>query len=110
MSKEASKYAIIADGGRQYRVAPGETFEIDRLGQKVGSKIKLDNVLLVADGGKVSIGKPKIAGAAVECEVLAQIKGEKLIAYMYRCKKGSSRRKKGHRQKHTLVKVTAING
>lgn len=105
-----SKYAILRDGNRQYRVAAGEQFEIDRLGQKPGSKLKLDDVLLVADGAKVSVGKPKVAGASVEVEVLGEEKGEKLIAYMYRCKKGSSRRKKGHRQRHTLVKVTAING
>ena len=104
------KYAIIADGGRQYRVAAGETFELDRLGQKAGGKLKLADVLMVADGAKVTVGKPKVAGASVDVEVIDEIKGEKLIAYMYRCKKGSSRRKKGHRQRHTLVKVTAING
>jgi large subunit ribosomal protein L21 len=103
-------YAIVADGGRQYRVEKGTEFKLDRLGQKKGSKISLDQVLLVADGDDVKIGKPNLAGAAVEVEVLDEVKDEKLIAFTYRRRKHNSKRKRGHRQRHTLVKVTGIKG
>ncbi len=101
-------YAIIADGGRQYRVEKGTEFKLDRLGQEPGSKLKLDNVLLVADGDKVTVGAPNVAGASVEAEVIAEVKDEKLIAFTYRRRKANSKRKRGHRQRHTLVKVTGI--
>lgn len=101
-------YAIVADGGRQYRVEKGMELRLDRLGQKAGSKIKLDHVLLVADGDNVKIGAPKVAGAAVEVEVLGQKRDDKVIAFMYRRRQSDSKRKKGHRQNFTLVKVTDI--
>ncbi len=103
-------YAIVADGGRQYRVEKGMELRIDRLGQTAGSKIKLDNVLLVADGENVKIGAPKVAGATVEVEVLGQKRDDKVIAFMYRRRQSDSKRKKGHRQNFTLVKVTDIKG
>ena len=103
-------YAIIADGGRQYRVEKGMEFKLDRLGQKKGAKLTLDNVLLVANGDNVTVGLPKVAGGAVEVEVLEEVKDEKLIAFTYRRRKHNSKRKRGHRQRHTLVKVTAIKG
>ncbi|MCA8918634.1 MAG: 50S ribosomal protein L21 [Planctomycetes bacterium] len=101
-------YAIIADGGRQYRVEKGTEFKLDRLGQEQGGKIVLDDVLLVADGDNVKVGAPKVAGASVEVEVLEEIKDKKLIAFTYRRRKANSKRKRGHRQRHTLVKVTNI--
>ncbi|MEZ5992022.1 MAG: 50S ribosomal protein L21 [Planctomycetota bacterium] len=101
-------YAIIADGGRQYRVEKGTEFKLDRLGQEQGGKIVLDDVLLVADGDNVKVGAPKVAGASVEVEVLEEIKDKKLIAFTYRRRKSNSKRKRGHRQRHTLVKVTNI--
>ncbi|MBK9974233.1 MAG: 50S ribosomal protein L21 [Planctomycetes bacterium] len=103
-------YAIVADGGRQYRVEKGMELRIDRLGQTAGSKIKLDNVLLLADGENVKIGAPKVAGATVEVEVLGQKRDDKVIAFMYRRRQSDSKRKKGHRQNYTLVKVTDIKG
>lgn len=103
-------YAIIADGGRQYRVEKGMAFHIDRLGQKPGSKVKLDKVLLVADGASVKVGAPTVSGAHVEVEVVGQRREEKVIAFMYRRRQADSKRKKGHRQNYTLVKVTDIKG
>ena len=103
-------YAIVADGGRQYRAEKGMELRIDRLGQTAGSKIKLDNVLLLADGENVKIGSPKVAGATVEVEVLGQKRDDKVIAFMYRRRQSDSKRKKGHRQNYTLVKVTDIKG
>lgn len=101
-------YAIIADGGRQYRVEKGMEFKLDRLGQTPGAKLNLNDVLLVADGATVKVGAPKLVGAAVEVEVLAEVKDEKLIAFTYRRRQANSKRKRGHRQRHTLVKVTDI--
>jgi len=102
-------FAIIADGGRQYRVSEGLEFHLDRLGQKPGSKIKLEDVLLVANGDDVKIGTPKVEGASVEVEVIGEQKDEKVIAFTYRRRKANSKRKRGHRQRHTLVKVTGIS-
>jgi large subunit ribosomal protein L21 len=103
-------YAIIADGGRQYRVEKGTELKLDRLGQEAGGKIILDKVLLLANGGDVKVGAPHVAGAAVEVEVLDEVKDKKLIAFTYRRRKANSKRKRGHRQRHTLVKVTSISG
>ncbi|MBX3460247.1 MAG: 50S ribosomal protein L21 [Planctomycetes bacterium] len=101
-------YAIVADGGRQYRVEKGMELKLDRLAQEKGSKFKLENVLLVANGADVKVGKPKVAGASVEVEVIDEVKDKKLIAFTYRRRKANSKRKRGHRQRHTLVKVTEI--
>jgi len=102
-------YAIVADGGRQYRVEKGTELKLDRLGQEVGTKIKLEDVLLVADGENVKVGQPRVDGANVEVEVLREEKDEKLIAFTYRRRQANSKRKRGHRQRHTVVKVTGIN-
>ncbi|MHC4841067.1 MAG: 50S ribosomal protein L21 [Planctomycetota bacterium] len=103
-------YAIVADGGKQYRVEKDMEIQLDRLNQKRGEKLILDNILLVADGKDVKIGAPKVEGASVEVEVIEEIKAEKLIAFTYRRRKAKSKRKRGHRQRHTLVKVMGING
>ena len=105
-------YAVIATGGKQYRVQPGETIQIERInddnGQAVSSgPITFEEVLLVADGENVTIGAPRVKGAKVTGEVLGAGRGEKLIIYKYRRRKGY-RRKTGHRQPFTAVKITAI--
>jgi large subunit ribosomal protein L21 len=105
-----ASYAIIRDGGRQYRVSQGDVFEMDRLGLKVGEKATLKEVLLLADGDNVKIGTPLVAGASVEVESQGEVKGEKLFPFFYRPKKNSSRRKKGHRQHYTRVKITSVKG
>src|SRR5262245_56447873 len=101
-------YAVIATGGKQYRVQPGETVQIEKLAADVGGKVEFDQVLLVADGEQVSVGRPTVAGAKVTAEVVANGRGEKLIVYKYRRRKGY-RRKTGHRQPFTAVKITGIN-
>ncbi|MCC6465148.1 MAG: 50S ribosomal protein L21 [Planctomycetes bacterium] len=103
-------YAIFADGGRQYRAEKGQEIRLDRLEQTPGAKIKLDNVLLVADGANVKVGAPKVSGASVEVEVIGEGKDKKVIAFMYRRRHNDSKRKRGHRQRFTLVKVTDIKG
>ena len=108
-------YAVIATGGKQYRVQPGETIRIEKLSsQGEGGKamesgaVTFDEVLLVADGEKVSVGSPTVKGATVSAEVVGSGRGEKLLVYKYRRRKGY-RRKTGHRQPFTAVKITAIN-
>jgi large subunit ribosomal protein L21 len=103
-------YAVIATGGKQYRVQPGETIKIEKLdGVAEKGTVEFDQVLLVADGAEVKIGAPTLNGAKVTGEVLvAEGKGEKLLIYKYRRRKGY-RRKTGHRQLFTAVKITNIS-
>lgn len=99
-------YAVIATGGKQYRVQPGETIRVEKLSNE--KDVVFDQVLLVADGESLKMGTPMVAGAKVTAEVVANGRGEKLIIYKYRRRKGY-RRKTGHRQPFTAVKITAIN-
>ena len=100
-------YAVIISGGKQYRVEQGETIQVEKLEHEAGKSIDFSDVLLVADGENVRVGTPHVAGAKVTAEVIADIKGEKLIIFKYRRRKGY-RRKTGHRQTYTRLKITAI--
>lgn len=102
------KQAIIRTGGKQYRVEPGTVLKVEKLSHEVGSTITIDDVLLVGSGADVKIGTPKVAGAAVKAEVVSHGRGPKLIVYKYR-KRQSSRRKKGHRQDYTELKIVGIS-
>lgn len=99
-------YAIIATGGKQYRVSQGDVIYIEKLNQEVDSPVTFDVLLLGSEAG-VTIGAPVVSGAKVEGKVLAQIKGEKITVFTYRSKK-NSQRKMGHRQPYTRVEITAI--
>ena len=100
-------YAIIAAGGRQYRVSQGDTIYIDKVDQEADSSISFD-VLMIGGEGEVKVGSPIIAGAKVEGKVVAQVKGEKIKIYKYKSKKNYHSRA-GHRQPYTKVEITAIN-
>ena len=99
-------YAIIKTGGKQYRVQQGDEFRVEKLDAKVGDKVVFDQVVAVG-GDKLIAGTPFVEGYAVEAEVLEQGKADKVIIYKYKAKK-DYRRKNGHRQPYTLVKVTGI--
>ncbi|MBR3332966.1 MAG: 50S ribosomal protein L21 [Clostridia bacterium] len=99
-------YAIIAAGGRQYRVSQGDVIYIDKVNQEADSKISFD-VLMIGGEGDVKVGDPIVKGAKVEGKVLAQVKGEKITVFMYRSKK-DSKRKIGHRQPYTKVEITTV--
>ena len=99
-------YAIIATGGKQYRVSQGDVIYIEKVNQDVDSTISFD--VLMIGGEEVKVGNPVIEGAKVEGKVLAQVKGEKIVIYKYRSKK-NYHRKAGHRQPYTKVEITAIN-
>ncbi|MFL5680595.1 MAG: 50S ribosomal protein L21 [Chloroflexota bacterium] len=101
-------YAVIETGGKQYRVEVGTELEVELLdGAEAGQSITLDRVLLVADGDEASIGRPLVADAAVHAEVVGRDRGEKLIVFKYR-PKARSRVKKGHRQDHTVLRITDV--
>ena len=99
-------YAIIKTGGKQYRVQQGDEFRVEKLEANVGDKVVFDEVVAVG-GDKLVVGTPFVEGYAVEAEVLEQGKADKVIIYKYKAKK-DYRRKNGHRQPYTLVKVTGI--
>lgn len=100
-------YAIIATGGKQYRVSQGDVIYVERLDQEVDSPVSFDVLLLGTESG-VTAGTPLVNGAKVEGKVLAQTKGEKITVFTYKSKKNSQRRM-GHRQPYTKVEITAIN-
>ena len=99
-------YAVIATGGKQYRVSPGDVIYVEKLDLAPESSIRFDVLMLGGDDG-VEIGTPTLAGAKVEGRVLAQVKGEKLVIYKYNSKK-NYHRKAGHRQKYTKVEITGV--
>ena len=99
-------YAIIATGGKQYRVSQGDVIYIEKLSQEVDSPVTFDVLMLGGEAG-VTAGNPRVNGAKVEGKVLAQLKGEKITIRTYRSKKDSAR-KMGHRQPYTKVEITAI--
>jgi large subunit ribosomal protein L21 len=107
LPEELPMYAVIQTGGKQYRVQEGDTVEVEKLALEPGSPVQFDEVLLVADGENVQVGRPRVAGAQVSGEVVAEELGEKIVIFKYKRRKGY-RRKQGHRQVHTTVKITAI--
>ena len=101
-------YAVLKTGGKQYRVAKGDTLSIEKLEGEVGSKVTFSEVLLVGEGAGIKTGGD-VKGATVDGEIVDQFKGPKLLAYRYKRRKGYHRTV-GHRQRLTKVKVTGING
>jgi large subunit ribosomal protein L21 len=102
-------YAVIETGGKQYRVAPGDTIEIERLETEAGKPHTFNRVLLVANEGKVAVGAPTVANATVVGDVQEHFRGEKVIAFKMKRRKGYHRTT-GHRQELTRVKITDIKG
>ena len=100
-------YAVIRSGGKQHRVEPGQTFKVEKLAGEVGTKIELKDVLMVADGGKVTIGEPVIATATVQATVTVQDRAKKIIVFKMKRKK-QYRRTNGHRQDFTELRVDEI--
>ncbi len=100
-------YAVIKTGGKQYRVAPNDVIEIEKLAGEVGETIAFDEVLLVGGDGELRVGTPTLAGAHVAAEIVAQGRGPKIIVFKKKRRK-NYRRKKGHRQELTTVRITEI--
>lgn len=101
------KYAIVEDGGKQYKAVIGSTIEVDRFDSEVGEEIDLERVLLIVEDSAVSVGTPLVEGAKVHATVVAQIKGPKVIVFKYLPKK-RFRSKQGHRQQYTRLQIDDI--
>jgi large subunit ribosomal protein L21 len=102
-------YAVIMTGGKQYKVAPGEVVRVETLDAKKGDTVEIKDVYMIADGDKISVGKPTLASAMVTAEVVEEGRGEKLIIFKHRRRKGF-RKTNGHRQNYTAIKVKEIKG
>jgi len=102
-------YAIIRSGGKQYRAEVGATIDVDRLPHDVGESLEISDVLLVADGDETRIGQPQVDGATVSATVVEQFRGKKIIVYKYR-QRTNYRRKQGHRQYYTRLRIKDIKG
>lgn len=100
-------YAVLQTGGKQYRVAAGDVLEIERVEAEPGSSHVFDEVLLVNNEGRISVGTPTVAGAKVLADVVEHIRGDKKIAFKFKRRKGYHRTV-GHRQELTVVKVKEI--
>ena len=100
-------YAVIRTGGKQYRAAVGETIQVEKLEGSVGQTLQLDEVLLLAQGEAVTVGRPLVAGAKITAEIVAQGRAPKVVIYKFRRRK-KYRRKTGHRQMVTSLKITGI--
>jgi len=101
------KYAIVEDGGKQYKAVIGESIEVDRYPLEVGEEIDMERVLLISDGENIKVGTPFIQGAKIQATVLAQVKGPKIVVFRYKAKE-RIRTKTGHRQQYTKVRIDAI--
>ena len=99
-------YAVIVTGGKQYKVSEGQTIDVEKLSANVGDKVNLDVLLYNADG-KIKMGKPILKDVVCEAEVIAQGKDSKIVVFKYKPKK-NERKKQGHRQPFTRVKILSI--
>ncbi|MFA6042140.1 MAG: 50S ribosomal protein L21 [Patescibacteria group bacterium] len=102
-------FAVIATGGKQYLVKEGDVLQVEKLEGEAKAKLTFDQVLLVAKGKTPTVGKPFIAGAKVEAELMNQMQGKKIYVETYKAKT-RKHRKIGHRQQLTKVKITKITG
>jgi large subunit ribosomal protein L21 len=100
--------AIIETGGKQYKVAAGDTLFVEKLNADVGMAFTFDKVLSIIDGDETVFGKPHVPGATVSATIAGEGKAKKVIVFKYKAKKGF-RKKKGHRQPFTRVKIDAVN-
>ncbi len=100
-------YAIIATGGKQYKVAEGDVIKVEKLGAAAGENVVFDQVLVVS-GDDVKVGNPTVEGATVTASVVKEGKAKKVIVYKYKRKTGYHK-KNGHRQQYTQVKIEKIN-
>jgi large subunit ribosomal protein L21 len=106
--EEFIMYAVLETGSKQYRVAAGDTLEIERLEIEAGKPVTFDRILLVNNDGKVTVGAPTVASATVVADVVEHIRGEKKLTFKMKRRKGYHK-SIGHRQELTVVKIKAIN-
>ena len=102
-------YAVVKTGGKQYKVAVGEKLKVEQIPADINSEIVLEEVLMIADGDKVSLGTPLVAGASVKATVVSHGRHEKVTIFKMRRRKHYQKHQ-GHRQNYTELQITAING
>jgi large subunit ribosomal protein L21 len=100
-------YAVVETGGKQYRVAPGGVIAVERLPGSVGDVVELSRVLLVGEGEQVKVGTPVVSGAKVRATILGQVRGPKIMVFKFK-RRSNYRRKTGHRQGFTEIKITDV--
>jgi large subunit ribosomal protein L21 len=100
-------YAIVESGGRQYRAEEGHSFSTEKLPYEVGEQIELNNILLLADNDEVKVGQPTVEGVTVKATVVEQYRGKKIFVWKYKPRK-RYRRRKGHRQSYTRLRIDEI--
>ena len=100
-------FAVLKTGGKQYRVQAGDVLRVERLAADAGETVQFNEILMLGGDSPV-VGAPLVAGAAVQAQVIDQIKGDKVIHYVKRRRKHSSQRTRGHRQQLTLLRVTEV--
>ena len=100
-------YAVVATGGKQYKVQEGEILRVEKLAGEIGSQVAFDRVLMLSDGETVKVGQPVLEGVLVKGHIIEQGKNKKILVFKYKRRK-RYRRKQGHRQLFTAVKIDAI--
>jgi len=100
-------YAVISTGGKQYKVSQGETVRVEKITGEVGAPISFDRVLMFSDGQTVKVGQPTLADVSVTGRIVEQAKAKKVIVFKYKRRK-RYRRKRGHRQQYTALKIDTI--
>ena len=100
-------FAIIETGGKQYKVSASKILEIEKLNAKIGETVKFNNILLLSDDKSTEIGSPKVEGATVEAKLLENVKDRTILVFHKRRRK-HSRKKNGHRQRHSKIQITKI--
>ena len=102
-------YAVIASGGKQYKVSKGDSVRVEKLQGSVGTKVVINDVLMLGEGENSKIGTPLVQGAKVEAEITTQGRAKKIVVFKFKRRK-KFRKKQGHRQPFTELKVTGIEG
>ena len=102
-------YAVLASGGKQYKVREGDILKVEKLPGDIGSEVTFDQVLMVTDGDAVTLGDPLVADASVKGHIVAQDKAKKILVFKYKRRK-RFRRKQGHRQQYTAVQIDQVAG
>ncbi len=104
----SGRYAIVAHGGSQFRVEVGDVLTVDRVDAEIGAQVDFGKALLVQDGSDVKIGRPEVAGANVKATVLAHERGAKILVFKFK-KTKNYRRKRGHRQELSRLRIDSIS-
>jgi large subunit ribosomal protein L21 len=107
IEEDTTMYAVIRSGGKQYRVAPGQTIRLEKVAGNVGSKVELGDVLLVENEGNIQVGSPLVANAKIQATVVEHDRAKKILVFKKKRKK-QYRRTQGHRQDYTSVRIDSI--